>query len=72
MTEMVRKADVHRMLIEAMQMGHADDPQLIPNLMGSLRLFTPTFNVELSQEQVTKAERVAAQNVANTTRRIFG
>lgn len=72
MTEMVRKADIHRMLIEALTAGDADNPQLIPNLMGSLRMFTPTFEVDLTAEQVQEAEAVAEKNLATTMSRIYG
>lgn len=72
MTEMVRKEDIHRMLIEALTAGDADNPQLIPNLMGSLRMFTPTFEVELSAEQVRQAEAVATKNLNATLSRIYG
>lgn len=71
MTEMVRKADIHRMLMEALQAGDGDNPQLIPNLMGSLRLFTPTFEVKLTADQVKQAEDVAVTNLANTMSRIY-
>lgn len=72
MTEMVRKADVQRMLREAFEGGHADDPQLIPNLMGSLRMFTPTFEIELTEEQVQLAETDARRNIHATIDRIYG
>lgn len=55
MTEMVRKADVERMIMEAFQMG-ADDPQLIPNLLTSLRNFCPTFDVTLTVDQQVAAQ----------------
>lgn len=55
MTEVVRKADVERMIREAFQQG-ADDPQLIPNLLTSLRHFMPTFDVALSVDQQVAAQ----------------
>ncbi len=56
MVQVVRSDDVERMLREAFQQGHADDPQLIPNLITSLRHFMPTFDVELKPEQIKTAE----------------
>lgn len=56
MVQVVRSDDVERMLREAFEMGHANDPQLIPNLMNSLRHFMPTFDIELQPEQIKAAE----------------
>lgn len=55
MTEVVRKADVERMIHEAFQRG-ADDPQLIPNLLTCLRNFMPTFDVVLTVDQQVAAQ----------------
>jgi hypothetical protein len=72
MTEMVRKADVERMFLEAFQQGKADDPQLIPNLLNSLRLFCPTFDIPLHYTQVRGAEAVAQRNVDAMKRKVYG
>ena len=63
MTKMVRKEDVERMIKEAFQQG-ADDFQLIPNLLNSLRLFMPTFDVTLDQDSIRKAHSEAQANLA--------
>ena len=63
MTELVRKSDVQRMLTEAFTSGGADDPQLIVNLMECLKSFVPTFDKELSVDEVAAAESVAAERI---------
>ena len=62
MTQMVRKADVERMLQEAFIQG-ADDFNLIPNLICSMQMFMPTFDLPLTGEHVRTAEAVAQANL---------
>ena len=63
MAEVVLKSDVERMLKEAFQSGHADDPQLIPNLLTSLRNFMPTFDRDFTIEEWTKANGKVTENL---------
>jgi hypothetical protein len=63
MAEVVLKSDVERMLKEAFQSGHADDPQLIPNLINSLNNFVPTFDVELNLDHYSKANSKVSENM---------